>query len=214
MHEDAYYRQMRTTLSQWADIGDKEWELLKGIFRVKTFAKSEFALKPGNRPAHILFVCSGLLRYFYGGQDEKQYNKLFLCENAFTNAVAGCKMDPEPGCGVQALEPSIVLAADAAAFNALYDMHPIFDRLGRKLGEWWLEQKEARSRAFLQQDARERYLGFIRMNGNLAQRIPQYHIASYLGITEVSLSRIRKGLSRTAAPSRAPSTGRNAVTYA
>ncbi len=212
MHEDAYYLQMRKTLSQWADIRDKEWDLLKSVFRVKTLAKSDFALKPGNKPAHIFFVCSGLLRYFYGGRDEKQYNKAFLAENMFTNPMVGCSLEPDAGCGIQALESSIVLVADAAAFNALYDMHPIFDRMSRKLGEWWLGQKEARARAFLKQDASDRYLGFIGMHGNLAQRIPQYHIASYLGITEVSLSRIRKGLSRTTRSLRTHSTMRKALT--
>ena len=211
MDEDAYYLQMRKALSQWADIPDREWELLKGAFRVKKLAKSDFALKPGNKPAHVFFVCSGLLRYFYGGRAEKQYNKAFLAENTFTNPIVGCSLSADAGCGIQALEPSIVLVADAAAFNSLYDMHPIFDRMGRILGEWWLEQKEARARAFLKQDASDRYLGFIDVHGNLAQRIPQYHIASYLGITEVSLSRIRKGLSRTPHASRTQSTGLKAV---
>jgi CRP-like cAMP-binding protein len=114
----------------------------------------------------------------------------------FTQPITGCSLASNFECGIQALEASVVLVAEAEAFRALYDRHPVFDRMGRKLGEWWLEQKEARALAFQQQDAKDRYLNFVRTHGDLVQRISQIHIASYLGITEVSLSRIRRGLAR------------------
>jgi CRP-like cAMP-binding protein len=129
----------------------------------------------------------------------------------FSSPLTSCSLDPDPGCGVEALEPGTLLIADAAAFNALYDIHPVFDRLGRRMGEWWLGRKEQRARSFQLQDARDRYLGFIRDHGDLVQRIPQYHIASYLGITDVSLSRIRRDLARAgqigSAASRIPAAG-------
>lgn len=203
--EPALFLGMRETLSRWADFGDAEWEMLRSLFRPRRIGKSEFVLKPGERPSEILYVCTGLLRYYYAsddgfhGKDEKHgkdSNKVFLTEGLFSSPVSGCPESLEARCGIQALEPSVALIADAAAFNALYDRHQIFDRLGRKLGEWWLGHKESRARAFQTQDARARYLSFTRVHGGLAQRIPQYHIASYLGITEVSLSRIRRSLAR------------------
>lgn len=141
-------------------------------------------------------MASGLLRYYYSAGEGRDSNKIFLSEGMFSAPITGCALLPETGCGVEALEGGALLIADAAAFNALYDVHPIFDRLGRRMGEWWLGQKELRASSFQLQDARDRYLGFIRTHGGLAQRIPQYHIASYLGITDVSLSRIRRDLAR------------------
>jgi CRP-like cAMP-binding protein len=204
--EYGLFRQMRETLSQWADFQDTEWEMLRALFRPRRIGKSEYVLKPGETPTEIFFICSGLLRYFYAGgdgfdgRDGKDSNKVFLTEGLFSSPIAGCPLSLDARCGIQALEPTVVLAADAAAFNALYDRHPIFDRMGRKLGEWWLWHKELRARAFQTQDARARYLSFTRVHGDLAQRIPQYHIASYLGITEVSLSRIRRSLARKPSP--------------
>jgi CRP-like cAMP-binding protein len=203
--EHELFRHMRETLSQWADFRDTEWEMLRALFRPRRLGKSEYVVKPGEKPSEILFVCSGLLRYFYAGGDgfdgrdgrfAKDSNKLFLTAGLFGCPITGCPLSQDTPCGIQALEPTVVLAADAAAFNALYDRHPIFDRMGRKLGEWWLGHKESRARSFQTQDARARYLSFTRQHGDLAQRIPQYHIASYLGITEVSLSRIRRSLAR------------------
>jgi len=61
-----------------------------------------------------------------------------------------------------ALEPTVALVADVAEFNALYDQHPIFDRLGRKLSTWWQEQN--RTLTFQKQDAMERYQSFAQQN--------------------------------------------------
>lgn len=196
MEYEACFLQMRETISRWVELPDEAWLQLQQIFRVVPLSKSEYALRPGERPAHVLFVCSGLLRYFSGGRFQRTLNKVFLSEGMFSPPITGCSLNPDQECGIQALEDSLVLVADAAAFNELYDKHPLFDRLSRKIGEWWLAQKEARAMAFQQQDATERYLGFIRANRDLAQRVSQIHIASYLGITEVSLSRIRGVLSR------------------
>jgi hypothetical protein len=66
----------------------------------------------------------------------------------------------------------------------------MIERLGRRLIELVLISKMQRERSFLQGDATSRYLDFIKQHPELTQRIPQYHLASYLGITEVSLSRI------------------------
>jgi CRP-like cAMP-binding protein len=170
--------------------------MLERIFRIRNVAKGETLLRPGETAKGILFICSGLLRYYYRETDGREANKVFLDEGAFSGPLSACALDSELACGVQALEPAVVLIAETAAFNSLYDAHPVFDRMGRKLGEWWMARKELRTRSFQILDARERYLDFIRRHGNLAQRVPQYHLASYLGIAEVSLSRIRRGLAR------------------
>jgi CRP-like cAMP-binding protein len=193
--EDHEFQQMRTALS-WAELPDEAWPLLRDVFRVRRFEAKEMAWKPGDRPQRVYFVVSGLLRYFAGRRRSREYNKVFLWENQFSPPLSSCALDDGLECGLQALEPTTALEADAAAFQELYDKHPAFDRLGRLLGERWLRQKEARSLAFQQQDAKERYQNFVQANRDLVQRVSQIHIASYLGITEVSLSRIRRGLAR------------------
>src|SRR5262249_51493133 len=98
-----------------------------------------------------------------------------------------------------ALEATTLLIAQYADFTDLFDQHPVFDRLGRILVEQQLIRKELRARSLLEQDATQRYLNFVRQESHLVQRVPQYHIASYLGITAVSLSRIRGSLAKKAA---------------
>ena len=200
--EDFEFQQLRKALS-WAELPDEAWRLLRDIFQVRRLDAKEFAWNPGDRPRHVYFVVSGLLRYFAGRRRSREYNKVFLWENQFSPPLNSCALDGDLECGLQALEPTTVLEADAASFQALYDKHPAFDRLGRLLGERWLEQKESRALGFQELSAKDRYQNFIRDHRDLVQRVSQIHIASYLGITEVSLSRIRRALAR-AMPRTAP----------
>ncbi|WP_414588554.1 Crp/Fnr family transcriptional regulator [Scytonema sp. PCC 10023] len=124
--------------------------------------------------------------------DGMESNKAFIAENTFAGSLAAYNLDLPIVYGVQALEPTMLLTASFSDFVALFDQHPIFDRLGRKLAEWLLIRKELRARSLLQQQATERYLDFVKQYPDLVKRVPQYHIASYLGITEVSLSRLKR----------------------
>ena len=200
MEDEPEFRQLRDALSGGAPVPDEAWPLLKSVFQVRRLSAKEFALRPGAQGGLVFFVCSGLLRYFSAQARQREYTKGFLWENTFSPPLGGCSLDLELVCGVQALEPSVVLVAAAEEFRALYDRHPAFDRLGRRIGEQWLEQKEARALTFQVQDAKQRYETFVQRNPHLVQRVAQVHIASYLGITEVSLSRIRRQLVRPQRP--------------
>jgi len=92
--------------------------------------------------------------------------------------------------GIQAMEDTTLLMASYADFEALYDRHPMIERLGRKLIESILISKMNRERSFLINDARHRYEEFVLQCPELVARIPKSHLASYLGITESSLSRL------------------------
>lgn len=189
------YRALRAAASKFIDLGEAEWLLLRGAFKPMRAASSVHLTLRAGELAPVLFVAEGLLRAYQAAGDGS-ISKTFLSEGMFSPLPEGCSMPSAGGCGAEALEPSLVLMAEGAAWNALYDSHPVFDRLGRKLAAFWLARKESQASAFQLHDARERYLGFARLNPDLMQRVPQYHIASYLGITGVSLSRIRRALAR------------------
>ena len=94
--------------------------------------------------------------------------------------------------GVQALEPTRYWAAPYPSLLALYQAQPVYERFGRELAERLLVHKERRARSLLQEDAATRYRQFVEGEPGLGQRVPLYHVASYLGITPESLSRIRR----------------------
>jgi CRP-like cAMP-binding protein len=189
-----YYQQLRTAVNQWVELTDRQWDKLAAIFHLRTIREQEQMLLPGDYVHELLFVCSGLLRFYYLSEDGTESNKAFAAENMFAGPLAASMLDLPVIYGVQALESTTLLIASYSDFVALFDEDPVFDRLGRKMAEWLLIGKELRTRHLLQYQAKDRYLTFVQTFPELAERVPQYHIASYLGITEVSLSRLKRNL--------------------
>ncbi|NOG47077.1 MAG: Crp/Fnr family transcriptional regulator [Calditrichaeota bacterium] len=188
------YLQLRTVINQWLELEKKQWKDLKSIFTIMEYSENEHIVLPGENFFQLFFVNKGLFRLYYLDQKGKEFNKSFICENMFGGPVAFSILDIPLYYGMHTLEETSLLVANYNEFNALYDSHPIFDRLGRKLAEWLLIKKELRERSFLIEDAKERFLDFAKNYPGLLKRIPQYHIASYLGISEVSLSRLKNNI--------------------
>ena len=191
----AYQQQMRTALTAWVEMPDSQWHDFRAIFRLKSVPDRDYVALPGTITHELLFVCAGLLRFYYAADDGSETNKAFIAENDFASPLAASALNLPIYYGIQALEPTTLLVASYKDFAALFEQHPLFDRLGRKMAERLLIRKELRTRSLLQQKAKDRYLNFVSQYPNLIKRVPQYHIASYLGITEVTLSRLKQELS-------------------
>lgn len=194
--EEDLYRRLREALSRWAELPDPRWEELASIFRVKRVSEGAYPLHPGDEDYDLMFVGEGLLRIYYIDEEGRESNKAFPAEDGFAGPLATALLGMPSRYGIQALEDSVLLAARYADYFALLDRHPAFDRLGRKIVEWVLGQRELREQSLLQKSTRERYLEFRRRHPELIERIPQYQVASYLGVTDVTLSRLVTSLAR------------------
>lgn len=181
------HQQLKSTVSQWVTLSASQWAALRAILHLRRAARREFVALPGDETHELLFVCQGLLRFYYVDNNGRETNKAFIAENEFAGPLASSALSLPLYYGIQALEPTTLLAASFGDFTALFERHPIFDRPGRKLAERLLIRKELRTRSLLQQSTRDRYRDFVRQHPDLVDRVPQYHIASYLGVTEVSL---------------------------
>jgi len=184
--------QLRAAVDAWVALSDSEFSALAGIFHPRHVDRNSHVILPGAASHDVLFVTRGLLRFCYTDSNGLESNKAFVSDNEFAAPLAAFHLGLPVSYGVQALEATSLFAAAYAEFVALFDRAPVFDRLGRKLAEYLLIRKERRTRSFLQQDAAERYADFVREHPDLVDRVPQYHIASYLGISEVSLSRLKR----------------------
>jgi hypothetical protein len=91
------------------------------------------------------------------------------------------------------LQETHLLVCNLASIVELFNQHHCWEKLGRILAEQLYIKKETREAEFLLDDAETRYFNFQKQYPGLEERIAQYHVASYLGITPVMLSRIRRG---------------------
>ena len=183
--------QLRNSFSKWAELSDEQWATLSNIFRIKEVAAKNSVAFPGDNRHELIFVCKGLLRFYFISSDGKESNKAFIVENEFAGPLASAMLGLPIYYGIEALEDTTMQVANFNDFTELYSKDLVFERIGRKLAERLLVRKELRTRSMLEQNARERYLKLLAENPKLIKRVPQYHMASYLGITEVSLSRLK-----------------------
>ena len=183
---------MARAASDLAGLTADEGRRLADLFRARTVGAREPVALPGGAGHDVLFVHAGLLRFYYPSDGGKEANKAFVAEGEFAGALGAAALGVPPLYGVEALERSVVLAAPCAALADLMDRDRALDRFGRRLAETILARKERRARALMQQSAAERYADFVRLRPDLVQRVPQYEIASYLGVTDVHLSRVRR----------------------
>ena len=174
-------------------LAEPESGELLAMFHRRDVARGELLLAPGDPLGYIYFVASGLLRIYYQVENKgnfREFNKSFATENMM---VAG-SMDENGNVseyGIEALEDSTLMVASLEEFRQAMRRFPVFAEWRRAYLSQLALRKTRREREFLTGSALQRYMAFIEQEPELARRLPQYHIASYLGITDVALSRLR-----------------------
>jgi CRP-like cAMP-binding protein len=188
----ALYLSLRQTLNHLVAPPARELESFLELFTRRSLAQGEFLLRAGDPSRELAFVNAGLLRFFYQTVDGKEFNKSFILENQFAAAYSAFLTHTPARFSIQALETSHLLVCDLSSVVELFEHHRCWEKLGRLLTEQLYIRKETREAEFLLDDAETRYHNFQKTYPGLEDRLTQYHIASYLGITPVALSRIRR----------------------
>ncbi len=177
-------------------IQDQTWNKVKAIFTETTLSKGDYFITEGETAKKIGFLTSGIIRAFYRNNEGVEYNKHFFVPNNFAGGYSSLVSGSLNKINQQALSDCKLFVANYAQITKLYDDYPDFERVGRRLAEQYFVDKEQREVEIVLLDADERYLIFRNNYPQLEQLIPQYHIASYLGITPTQLSRIRRKISK------------------
>lgn len=162
------------------------------LFEEKKFKKKTFLAKKGEYSKQIAFIVSGVLRAYYSNNKGEEYNKTFFTENRFVGAYSSLVTGEKNLIDIDCLTDCNLLVADFREITKLYDQYPKIERLARVLAEQFFVRKEKREIELVTLEAKERYAIFQGEHPQLEQLIPQYHIASYLGISPTQLSRIRR----------------------
>jgi CRP-like cAMP-binding protein len=183
-------------LNYISPLQDQTWERVKEIFFETSLKKGEYFIREGQIAKKIGFLTKGIIRAFYRNAEGTEYNKHFFTVNSIVGGYSSLITASPNKINQQALTDCDLLVAKYADVTRLYDKFSDFERIGRKLAEFYFVEKEQREVEIVLLDADKRYAIFQQTYPQLEQLIPQYHIASYLGITPTQLSRIRRKNSR------------------
>ncbi|MET3493120.1 Crp/Fnr family transcriptional regulator [Variovorax boronicumulans] len=143
---------------------------------------------------HAFWVEQGLLRLFYIDSEGRESNKNFHAEDAFIWPVTDVLRREPAAFFIAALGPATVWCLPYAALDSSVARLPSWTALQLHALAGLLDDKMRREQVFLQCTARERYEALLRERPEWVRRIPLRHLASYLGMTDVSLSRLRAGM--------------------
>jgi CRP-like cAMP-binding protein len=181
---------LRTAFQNIQPISVEALAAVAAITYEVTVAKNHDLQPMGHTCKTIYFVKSGLARiyYFKDGNDVTEY---FAFENDIIVRAESLFSGKPSKKAIHAVEDSVFLAIPAEPLFKLFDAHQDLERLFRKMMEAAYVETVNRMESLQFHSAEERYLDLLRTKPTFIQRIPLKHIASYLGITQVSLSRIR-----------------------
>lgn len=165
--------------------------LLKQV-TIKLVGKGELILPEKGTGREVYLVRRGLVRSYYTNDDGEEITFQLFSEYTFFGNVHTILYNEPSSFAFQALEPTKVYATDYESFQRIIDENPAASKLNRRhIGKEVLKQVYQRVESFVLLSPEERYLKYLQDNPSVVNRVPGKYIAHVLGITPVSLSRIR-----------------------
>lgn len=166
-------------------------DYLYAISSKKYFAKGEVLIRQGQQVQNVYFVTDGCLRSYCYDKNGKEHTLQFAIKNWWISDYIAIHSDESATLTVECLKESEVVKFNAKALEKMYTLFPEYEPFQRKILERHVVSLNKRILNQLQLTATERYALFISQYPEIEQYTHNYHIASYLGITQESLSRIR-----------------------
>lgn len=192
----AMFNLLRTHIEKRVQLTDEEFDIIIKFFKPKKLRKKQFLLHEGEVCKNIGFVKSGCLREYTIDNKGSEHIIQFAIEDWWISDPNSFLSGLPSTYNIDALEDSEVLLLEKSARENLLDSCPKMERFFRILIEANFVATQRRISDSLSTTAEERYLKFIKTYPKLIEQVSQNHIASYLGITPQSLSRIRKELTQ------------------
>jgi CRP-like cAMP-binding protein len=186
----------RKHMDKFVVFNEAEWIVFTQHLTFSTLKKKQYFAIPDEVCDKVAFIVTGSVRYFHikDGQDITGY---FSFENEFVSSYKSY-LTGQPGYTyIQALEDTRLINISRNDMEQMLN-NPLLaykmERFGRLVAEYYLCCYEDRVTSFITQTPEERYLQLVSTGREILQRMPQHYIANFLGITPVSLSRIRRRL--------------------
>jgi len=180
---------------KFTDFNDSELEIIMPYFEFKKFKRKTILLEIGKVSNEVFYLVKGCIR-LYCEKDGDELSTYFFTEEMFAGSYDSFLAQKPSKVAIETLEDCEVLILSHQSQEKLYEIFPKMNEFIRKAIEQRFVLLHDLFISYLLHNPEERYLILQKERPELLQRIPQHQIASFLGITRVSLSRIRHRLSK------------------
>lgn len=184
--------QIRQIVQQMISISEDELNDFLDQAIIRTFKKQEIVSRPNAIPNEIFFINRGLIRVIVADNDGAEHTIHFALENQFI-ADYSCFMQKQPSLyTLQAVEETEVVVLPRSAIEWGYKNLKDGQKMGRLIAEFYFIYQDDRIKNQYARTPKQRYDSITEVFPDIHNRVPQHMIASYLGITPVHLSRLKK----------------------
>ncbi|TNE79700.1 MAG: Crp/Fnr family transcriptional regulator [Bacteroidetes bacterium] len=187
---------LKEFLSSFPEIKAEEVEELSEIMPVKAFAKEAVIVQSGVQCQLCYFVLKGCLRQFILNEEAEEKTIALYTEGQAINFYDSRNLGQLTSSTLQCLEDAVLLVGDPEADVSLYAKYPVLMDVTRQMLEAELHLAQNTHARFVSASPMDRYINFLKDRPGLALRVPQYQLASYLGMTPESLSRIKRRIAQ------------------
>lgn len=185
-------QQITAAIRSMIDISDEELKNFLSRCVEKKFKRHEVLSKPGIIPNEVFFINQGLIRVIVSDPAGVEHSLHFALENQFIADYSAFILKQASLYRLQTEEETQVVVLPRAAIDWGYKNLRQGDKLGRSIAEFYFIYQDNRLKNLYARSPKERYDSITEVFPNIHNRVPQHMIASYLGITPVHLSRLKK----------------------
>lgn len=178
-------------MSKFTSFNEEEQQSVLSDLRVKEFKKGTLLLRQGEVPVQCFFVLKGCVRQYATDETGKEVTTNFYTEEQAIASFNRHKQDQSSESSLMCLEDCVLVVGDLDAEQDMYHKYGQLEMMTRRMVEENFGEVQDQFAAFIASTPEERYKTLLRERPGLADRVPQHQLASYLGITPESLSRIK-----------------------
>jgi CRP-like cAMP-binding protein len=183
---------LRAFIAQFATLNEQEFDGLSMCLKPITFRKRQLLFSSGTIAREMFFVSEGFVRFYHIKDDGVEVTSDFFFAPGFITSFTSLITQKPSIVNIQALCNMEVLSISYNDLSALYIKYHSIERLGRLLSEQAFVASEKHLLSFLNDSPQDRYLWLCKEYPEYIKNIPLQYLASYLGVTPETLSRIRR----------------------
>lgn len=187
---------LRSYMEQFGDFTESEMLAILNEISVVTYPAGTVLLEQGDVPNGCYFILKGCIRQFGIDEEGREVTYEFYTEEQ-TVALFGLFSESKPSkYSWVCVEECVLVVGDLAEEQVMYDSHDGLERMTRKMMEVTMGEMQEMKSVLISDSPEERYRKLTSSRPDLAARVPQHQLASYLGITPESLSRIKRRIDK------------------